>query len=212
MQRRRILFMGGLLMFVVGAVTISLTSNSSIHGQAPAKKVLPTGLLGANRLGVQIGLNKPFTVPAAMPGRIVEAFLRIPADAQPTTEVGTISAIKLAPRMVGTKLELTVYALSGDISQVKSCKDWDVLKSTRVASYSLVEGEEQSVAGLHTLGTNFRNGELSFKIVSFPVAPDESDDCGCGRCGDLYCCPNRGYCIGCGTCGDVCCRKSSEEQ
>ena len=73
--------------------------------------------------------------------------------------------------MVGDKLEVTVTGLSGDTSAVKSCKDWDTLKETPLTSYTLREGESATVSQLSNLGSNFKNGLLTFKAVSF-VAPD----------------------------------------
>ena len=115
--------------------------------------------------------------------------------------------------MVGDKIEVTITGLTGDTSAVKSCKDWAALGQTPITSYVLKEGQEATVSQLSNLGSNFKNGMLSFKAVSF-VAPQDiepvggggdSTPCGCGKCNKLYCCPNRGECLGCGTCGDVCC-------
>ena len=159
-----------------------------------------------HRLAVEIGLEKRWTVNAATEGHTLRAFVRIPASANGESR---FSAIKLEPKMVGDKLEVTVTGLSGDTSAVKSCKDWATLKETPLTSYTLREGEEATVSQLSNLGANFKNGLLTFKAVSF-VAPDiepieGGTDCGCGRCDRLYCCPNKGACLGCGTCGDVCC-------
>jgi hypothetical protein len=158
------------------------------------------------RLGIEIGLTKAFTVTAGSAGHTVEAFFRVPArSGEP--EPAPFSAIKLASHMVGDKVEVTVSVLSGDTSVIKSCKDWELLKESRVTSYTLSEGEEATVSQLSNLGANFKNGTLTFKAVPAPVrVPNIPDDCGCGRCENLYCCPNAGSCLGCGTCGEVCCR------
>jgi hypothetical protein len=162
-----------------------------------------------HRLALEIGLNEPWTVNAAMEGNTLRAFVRVPADSQ-----SPYSAIKLEPKMVGDKLEVTVTGLTGDTSTVKSCKDWAVLGQTPITSYVLKEGQEATVSQLSNLGSNFKNGMLSLKAVSFVAPPQdpvngggggESTPCGCGKCNKLYCCPNRGECLGCGTCGDVCC-------
>ncbi len=162
-----------------------------------------------HRLALEIGLNEPWTVNAAMEGNTLRAFVRIPANRQ-----SPYSAIKLEPKMVGDKLEVTITGLTGDTSAVKSCKDWAVLGQTPITSYVLKEGQEATVSQLSNLGSNFKNGMLSLKAVSFVAPPEdpvnsggsgETTPCGCGKCNKLYCCPNRGECLGCGTCGDVCC-------
>jgi hypothetical protein len=160
-----------------------------------------------HRLAIEIALEKPWTLNAAREGQTLRAFVRLPAEHQ---GLG-YSAIKLMPRMIGEKLEVTVSALAGDLSTVKSCKDWATLKETSIGSYTLSEGQEVTVPNFSKLGQNFKNGMLTFKAVSFmpDVEPvnggGDSTACGCGRCDRLYCCPNKGACIGCGTCGDVCC-------
>lgn len=160
-------------------------------------------------LALEIGLSKPWTVNAATDGHTLRAFVRVPDNANSRSP---FSAIKLEPKMVGDKLEVTVTGLSGDTSAVKSCKDWAALRETPLMSYSLSEGQEATVSQLSSLGSNFKNGMLSFRAVPFIAPPDEiapeSSPCGCGKCGGLYCCPNKGECLGCGTCGDVCCSNS----
>jgi hypothetical protein len=163
-----------------------------------------------HRLGIEIGLTKAFTVTAGSTGHTVEAFFRVPARSG-EAEPATFSAIKLASQMVEDKVEVTVSVLSGDTSVIKSCKDWELLKESRITSYTLSEGEEATVSQLSNLGANFKDGTLTFKAVPAPVrVPNEpgpgGGDCGCARCENLYCCPNAGSCLGCGTCGDVCCR------
>lgn len=163
-------------------------------------------LISQHRLGIEIGLSKAFTVTAGSAGHTVDAFLRVPARAG-ESDAAPFSAIKLASRMVGDKVEVTVSVLSGDTSVIKSCKDWGMLNESHVTSYTLSEGEQATVSQLSNLGANFKNGTLTFKAVPAPPrVPNLPADCGCGRCSDLYCCPNAGSCLGCGTCGDVCCR------
>ena len=70
-----------------------------------------------HRLALEIGLNEPWTVNAAMEGNTLRAFVRVPANSQ-----SPYSAIKLEPKMVGDKLEVTITGLTGDTSAVKSCK------------------------------------------------------------------------------------------
>jgi hypothetical protein len=162
-----------------------------------------------HRLAIEIGLEKPWTLNAAREGQTLRAFIRLPAEHPGLA----YSAIKLIPRMNGEKLEVTISALAGDLSTVKSCKDWAMVKETSIGSYTLSEGQEVTVPNLSNLGQNFKNGVLTFKAVSFmpDIEPVDgggeggSTPCGCGRCDRLYCCPNKGACLGCGTCGDVCC-------
>jgi len=173
-----------------------------------AKQSHPSSTM-THRLAIEIGLEKPWTLNAAREGQTLRAFVRLPSDQQGLA----YSAIKLMPKMTGDKVEVTVSALAGDLSAVKSCKDWATLKETPIGSYTLTEGQEVTVPHLSNLGQNFKNGVLTFKAVAFVMPPDiepiegdpGSTPCGCGRCDRLYCCPNRGACLGCGTCGDVCC-------
>jgi len=164
------------------------------------------GSTSRHRLALEIGLSKTWTVNAATDEHTLRAFVRVPS----TVEQSQFSAIKLEPKMVGDKLQVTVTGLSGDTNAVKSCQDWAALKETPLASYTLREGEEATVSQLSNLGSNFKNGQLTFKAVS-SFAPDiepvegGGGGCGCGTCDKLSCCPNASSCIGCGTCGDVCC-------
>jgi hypothetical protein len=165
------------------------------------------GSTSRHRLALEIGLSKTWTVNAATGEHTLRAFVRVPATADGQLQ---FSAIKLEPKMVGDKLQVTVTGLSGDTNAVKSCKDWAALKETPLASYTLREGEEATVSQLSNLGSNFKNGLLTFKAIA-SSAPDiepvegGGGGCGCGTCDKLSCCPNAGSCIGCGTCGDVCC-------
>lgn len=207
MEKKKTLVLVCLLLFAVGGTVISLATRASVRGQTSVVQPAGNGSIKQRRLGIQIGLSKPFTVPAARPGRILETFLRVPARTAGDSRAASFSAIKLTPSMVGDKIEVKVYVLAGDIGVVKSCKDWELLKESPITSYTLGEGEEVTVSRLSHLGTNFKNGTLTFRAVSLDDEIElAGDDCGCGRCDDLYCCPNRGACLGCGTCGDVCCR------
>ena len=152
-----------------------------------------------HRLGIEIALEKPWTVSAAAEGYKKGAFVRIPAAAANHIPY---SAIKLMPVMVGDKMQVAVFGLSGDLNAIKTCTDWAKLKETALATYTLREGQEVSVPQLSNLGSNFKNGTLTFKVVT---VEDDSSGCGCGRCGGLACCPSAGHCLGCGDCGDVCC-------
>ncbi len=156
------------------------------------------------RLAVEIGLTTPLTVNANTEGHSLKAFWRIPANANANGE--SPSAIKLEPKMVGNQVEVTVTVLSGDTSLVTSCKDWGLLKVSRVTAYTLKEGEEVTVSELSDLGSNFKNGKLTFRAV--PVAPQIerlAEPC-CASCGGNTCCPGVGNCLSCPGCGgSLCC-------
>jgi len=149
------------------------------------------------RLALEIGLNTPMTLNANLEGHTLKAIWRIPANANGESPY---SAIKLEPKMVGNNIEVTVTVLSGDTSAVKSCEDWGLLKESRVISYTLNEGEEVTVSQLNDLGSNFKNGKLTFRAV--PPVPQQEPLC--SVCGDNVCCPGRGHCINCPGCGQIC--------
>jgi hypothetical protein len=205
MKRRNTLSLIFLSLCVLGGGTFWISSTSHAGAQHKVNSGVTSGA-GQRRLGIEIGLTKTFMVPAATKGHITETFLRVQPNAK-----GSIAAVKLAPKMIGAKVEVIVSVMSGDSSLIKSCADWSKLTESRVASYSLNEGEQVTVPQLSNLGANFKDGTVSFKVVSFLASPDEESGCGCGRCVDLECCPNKGQCIGCGQCGDVCCRITEEQ-
>src|SRR5216683_5556512 len=156
------------------------------------------------RLGIEISLSKSFSLPASNTGQKLAAFIRVPVKAGSETEETRISAIKLAPEMLGDKVKVTVSAISGDTSGIKTCSDWKALKESPIRSYTLSEGEEVTVSELDNLGTNFKGGMLVFKAVAvsfMPASPQtKAGGCECGWCGGLACCPNSGYCLTCGSC------------
>jgi hypothetical protein len=197
-------------LFILSAITVVAglaIAGLSRHGLAQTGRAADKS---QKRLGLEIHLNKPMLIPAARQGRILEAFLRV--DNNDVRAAGeSFSAVKVGAAEAGTKIEVTVSVLSGDISAVKSCKDWWMLKESKVASYSLSEGEEITVPRLSHLGSTFKEGKLVFKAVPLPqdmLLEDSGGGCGCARCdsSNLYCCPNPDQCMGCGVCGDVCCK------
>lgn len=214
MKRNATLVLALLILSAFGGGMIWLGSHSLVRGQTPTMQQGKSAGLGYRRLGIEIGLSKPFMVPGATKGHILQTFLRVPNG----TDGGTgtaFSAIRVAPKMVGEKIEVSVSLVTGDTSLVKTCKDWDQFKESPLASYTLSEGEEVSVSQLSNLGSNFDGGKLKFKAVFLkfsPVPDDGGSGCpgGCGSCGSLVCCPNPGNCLGCGTCGDVCCKVNQE--
>lgn len=153
-----------------------------------------------HRLGIEVALEKPWTVSAAAEGYKKAAFVRISATANHIP----YSAIKLMPVMAGDKMQVAVFGLSGDINAIKTCTDWATLKETALGTYTLGEGQEVSVPQLSNLGSNFKNGTLTFRSIMVEEEI-EAGGCGCGRCGSLACCPESGRCLGCGDCGSVCC-------
>jgi hypothetical protein len=168
-------------------------------------------LIPPHRLGIEIGLSKPFTVTAPTAGHTLEAFVQVPTMATNESQ-GPFAAIKLSSKLVGDKLELTVSGLSGDATAIKSCKDWGALKESPIASYILGEGDQATVSQLSDLGPNFKNGRLTFKAITLKAAPADDDfeleaKCGCATCPDgLVCCPNPGKCVQCSNCAWVCCK------
>ena len=90
------------------------------------------------------------------------AFVRIPAA---TANHLPYSAIKLMPVMVGDKMHVSVFGLSGDLNTIKTCTDWATFKETALATYTLREGQEVSISQLSNLGSNFKNGMLTFRAV-----------------------------------------------
>ncbi len=156
------------------------------------------------RLALEIGLNTPMTVRAGTEGHTLKAFWRIPANANSESPY---SAIRLEPKLVGNNVEVTLTLLSGDINLVKSCKDWGLLKQSRVMTYNLNEGQEVTVSELSNLGSNFKDGKLTFRAVSILVPQDgqqRSEPC-CASCGGSTCCPGTGHCLSCNGCGELCC-------
>jgi hypothetical protein len=164
-------------------------------------------------LGIEISLAKPFYIPAATSNTSKKMSAVVRTLVGEVDSGREITAVKLAPVMEGDKVKVTVYALLGDaddIRNIKSCKDWDSLKSVDVGTYTVGLDEEVSITKLRDYGIRFENGDLTFRVVPKKVFPQHSPldgggDCGCASCGGLQCCPNPGYCIGCGECGQACC-------
>lgn len=162
-------------------------------------------------LGIEIALAKPFYIPA---GKTTMVVIRVPAPDTSSPEEA-VAAIKLEPRMDGNAVKVNVFTLVGDADKnIKTCRDWDTLKSNFVGSYVAGVDEEVSLVKLRDLGVRMGNDPLTFRVVPrrtlSPVPPQHDPvggggGCDCGSCGGLICCPNPGQCIGCGTCGQVCC-------
>jgi hypothetical protein len=153
-------------------------------------------------LAVEVGLTKPMTVVAGTQEHALKAYFRVPNSNQGESP----SAIKLESKMVDDKMLVQVTVLAGDLSVVKSCKDWGLLKATRVTSYTMSEGDEVTVSQLPDLGPNFKDGKLSFKAVA-ALAPQHEiigEPC-CASCGGNTCCPGVGHCMSCPPCGELCC-------
>lgn len=135
--------------------------------------------------------------------------MRVPANPNNSAQAAPFSAIKVLPEMVGDKVKITISILSGDTSGIKQCNDWNALKESPIATYTISKGEEITVPQLANLGANFKDGKLTVKAISTPdeFAPFNGGGggCGCGWCGRLSCCPSEDYCINCSPCGDVCC-------
>lgn len=169
-------------------------------------------------LGIEIYANsdKEFYIPAPADGGTISAFVRVPLGENEKASADRPSAVRLTPEANGNKLKVSVYALYGDASRIKTCEDYNRLEKKFVASYVAGQGEKITVSRLNDLGVTFKQGALTFKVVPkravekpASVAPASYSpaqrQCECGRCGGLSCCPSSGFCLGCGSCGDVCC-------
>lgn len=170
------------------------------------------GSAAQSRLGIEVNLKKPFFVPAATSGKNTSAFIRLATTAGKTSQAEQVSAIKLAPKMVGDKVELTLYAVYGDTTGITACSDWKALRQTTLATYTLRNGEQVALSQLANIGTGFKDKSLTFTAVPLKTslsAPTE-EGCECCTCGGTECCPNKGKCLGCGSCGDCCCRGEEE--
>jgi hypothetical protein len=164
-------------------------------------------------LAIEFAMEKPFYVPASAGserGKFV--VIRVPPDQQSVPGKNAVTAIKVEPKMEGSKVKVTVYALRGDTDHIISCKDWDALKSSLVGTYIAGLDETVQLIKLKDFGVGVGgDNPLTFRVVPRRVlspVPQEAfaTGCGCGSCDGLICCPNPGYCLTCGTCGTVCCK------
>jgi hypothetical protein len=156
-------------------------------------------------LGIEIALSKPFYVPAASVNRVTKVVIRVPLSDDNNQDA--ISAIKLEPKMEGEKVRVDVYGLSGSTAGIITCQGWDALKSTSIGSYVASLDEDIALTKLADFGVRMGDRPLTFRVVPKRVlSPTPGDEeCECGSCAGLICCPNPGYCLGCGSCGSVCC-------
>ena len=159
-------------------------------------------------LAIEIALNKPFYIPAASGNTVPTVVIRVPLADERNPDA--VSAVKLEPKMEGSKVRVNVYALSGPTAGIITCKGWDALKSTVIGSYVAGLDEDVALTKLADLGIRTGDRPLSFRVVPKRIlspVPNNSDmeGCECGSCAGLICCPNPGYCLGCGSCGQLCC-------
>lgn len=160
-------------------------------------------------LGIEIALVKPFYIPAAAGDKTTMVVIKVPlVDGMPLGK-DAVSAIKLEPKMEGEKVRVSVFALSGELGEVKTCRDWNQMKSTPVDTYIAGVDEEVSLSKLKDFGISMGNVPLTFRVVPrrtlSPAPQANPGGCECASCGGLICCPNPGYCLNCGSCGTVCC-------
>jgi len=188
------------ILIAIGVLLISVLVAAAYarKGRAP----------NASPLGIEIALSKPFYVPAANGGKTTMVVIRVPAA--DGASQAAVSAIKLEPKMEGDKVKVSLFALVGDANNIKTCHDWDALKSTPVGTYVAGVDEEVSLVKLRDFGVSMGKDPLTFRVVPRRVLSPTPQDfeltgCDCGSCAGLICCPNAGYCIGCGSCGSVCC-------
>lgn len=162
-------------------------------------------------LGIEIALKKPFYVPAANSDKITKIVIRVPISDGGDQGEDTVSAIRLEPKMEGDKVRVTVYTLIGEPDDIRTCRDWDGLKSRPVGTYLAGLDEEVSLVKLRDLGVNMGTDPLTFRVVPKRVLSPTPQygtlggDCECASCGHTICCANPGNCLGCGSCGYVCC-------
>lgn len=174
-------------------------------------------------LGLEVALSAgPLYFPAAAAqGKTISANIPVPVDKNKGPLDDQISAVRIVPRMQGDKVQVTVYAVYGDISQVKSCSELTSHKMKAVASYLASNGDMIAVSELRDLGGRLGQGPVTFQVVSkriptggasaaSPMNNGGGGACGCGSCNGLQCCPNPRACLGCGTCGLVCCNSGGE--
>lgn len=168
----------------------------------------------ATTLAIEVPMKDgPFTVPAAGPGREVSAHIAVPSVDSAKARPDQVTAVRLMPRIVDDKVEVKVYALYGDVSNITSCEGWGKLKASFVGEYTASGGGEFVVKELNDLGVSFGEKPLTVHIVPMKVAPRPQTEiapivaeaCGCAGCQGLSCCPNNGKCMRCGNCGSVCC-------
>lgn len=191
------------ILIAIGALLVSLLVVAA-YARKPRRVMAPP-------LGIEIALSKPFYVPAAAGGKTTMIVIRVPVADGASQGQDAISAIKLEPKMEGDKVKVSVFALIGEANNIKTCRDWDALKSTPVGTYVAGLDEEVSLVKLRDFGVSMGNDPLTFRVVPrrilSPLPQDQGKEggCDCASCGGLICCPNPGYCIGCGSCGSVCC-------
>lgn len=161
-------------------------------------------------LAIEIALSKAFYVPAATTGKSIFVVIRVPAANVKSQGQDAITALKLQPIMDGDKVKVTVVGLIGEPDRVKTCSDWDALKSRPIATYVAGLDEEVSLVELKDFGVSMGTNPLTFRVVPkrilSPVPDELPGGCDCGSCDNLICCPNPGYCLGCGSCGSFCCK------
>jgi len=185
----------------LGTVCLSLLI-ISVSANKPSKsenKALESAGLG---LGIEIALEKPFYIPAGTATKGMAAVIKIPLSSNLKSQ--GISAVKLVPQMTDGKVKVTVFVLKGDATNLKSCKELNQLKSTKIDTIVAGPNKEVAITKLRDYG-----GVLKFRVVPKKVFPDfggiGGEGCGCATCGNLACCPNPNSCMGCGTCGTACC-------
>jgi hypothetical protein len=191
----------------ISLATVAVISLSLLIISATLGRTQPAE---APAYGIEIPLKKTFYVPASTSNKEISIVVRVPSAG--TVDANeTVSAVRLVPRMQGDKVQVTVFALSGDAGNFKTCKEWDSLKSVKVGVYTAGLDDEVAIAKLSDYGVRFGNEPLKFRVVPRRGPPQVGyagfgGDCGCATCGRLECCPNSGSCLGCGDCGEVCCR------
>jgi len=163
------------------------------------------------KLGVEINTKSSFYIPAAYGSKTITGLVKVGKSENASAD--DISGLKIAPKAENGKVRVEVFAVYGDISGVKSCKELEAFKSKSLGSQVLGKDESLNLSELANLKLSENEESLQVKIVGmkkdfndnpFQKISGTAQLPDCGSCGTLFCCPSPGKCISCGDCGLVC--------
>jgi hypothetical protein len=113
------------------------------------------------------------------------------------------SAIKVVPAVGDGTMKLQLLAVVDKLPELPSCDDIKKLKTERVASYVVREGDVIRVTDFERYGV----APFTIKVMNLAAVQTVCPDGAC-CCGGNTCYPNPGKCIECGGCG-TCCKSGS---
>jgi hypothetical protein len=113
------------------------------------------------------------------------------------------AAVKVVPAVTGGTMKLHLLAVVDKLPELSSCDDIKKLKTERVASYVVGEGDVLRVSDFEKFGV----APFTIKVTSMAAVQTVCPDGAC-CCGGNTCYPNPGKCIECGGCGS-CCKSGS---